>query len=100
LLNFVNYVIFVITIMKPNLHPKFYTEAAVVCACGNSFKTGSTVAELHTEVCSQCHPFYTGKQNLLDAAGSIDKYKKRAAAAANIQAAKKPKKERKARTKK
>ncbi len=86
--------------MKDSIHPQFYTTAKVTCACGNSFVTGSTEKELHTEVCSRCHPFYTGKQKLLDTAGSIDKFKKRAAAAKSIKAAVKPKKERKVRTKK
>jgi len=89
-----------IEIMKSDIHPTFYTTAKVTCACGNSFVTGSTQKELHTEVCSHCHPFYTGKQKLLDTAGSIDKFKKRAAAATSIKAAVKPKKERKSRTKK
>ena len=84
--------------MKSNIHPQFFTTATVTCACGNTFVTGSTDKELRTEVCSKCHPFYTGKQKLLDAAGSIDKFKKRAAAATTIKAAAKPKKERKART--
>jgi len=86
--------------MKPSIHPQFNTAAVVTCACGNKFTTGSTAASLHTEVCSQCHPFYTGKQKLLDAAGSIDKFKKRKQAAVAIKAAAKPKKERKTRTKK
>lgn len=86
--------------MKPTIHPQFYMTANVTCACGNKFTTGSTVQELHTEVCSQCHPFYTGKQNLLDAAGTVDKFKKRALAAAQAQATVKVKKTRKVRTKK
>ena len=86
--------------MKANIHPQYFVNAKVTCACGNSFTTGSTQKELHTEVCSQCHPFYTGKQKLLDAAGSIDKFKKRAATATTIKATAKPKKERKARAKK
>ncbi len=86
--------------MKPNIHPQFYMTATGTCACGNSFHTASTVQELHTEVCSNCHPFYTGKQKLLDAAGTVDKFKKRAAAAAQIQAVVKVKKPRKTREKK
>jgi large subunit ribosomal protein L31 len=86
--------------MKPDIHPQFNTAVKVTCACGNSFTTGSTAASLHTEVCSQCHPFYTGKQKLLDTAGSIDKFKKRKQAAVAIKAAAKPKKERKTRAKK
>jgi large subunit ribosomal protein L31 len=86
--------------MKPSIHPEFHTTTKVACACGNTFVTGSTTQELHTEVCSQCHPFYTGKQKLLDAAGSVERFKKRTAAASEIKAAVKPKKERKTRTKK
>jgi len=86
--------------MKPAIHPQFYTTTKVSCACGNAFVTGSTVETLHTEICSNCHPFYTGKQKLIDAAGRVDKFKKRSAAALEIKAAVKPKKERKARAKK
>ena len=64
--------------MKENLHPTYFADAKVVCACGNVFHTGSTKQELHVEICSNCHPFFTGKQNLLDIAGTIDKFKKRA----------------------
>jgi large subunit ribosomal protein L31 len=70
--------------MKENLHPQYFTNAKVVCACGNSFITGSTKQELHVEICSNCHPFYTGKQNLLDIAGTIDKFKKRTSKSADI----------------
>lgn len=61
--------------MKNNIHPDFYTDAKVVCACGNTFVTGSTVKELHTELCSACHPFFTGKQKLVDTAGRVDRFK-------------------------
>ena len=86
--------------MKPNIHPQFNTAVVVTCACGKTFTTGSTAVSLHTEVCSQCHPFYTGKQKLLDTAGSIDKFKKRKQAAVAIQATAKVKKTRKVRAKK
>jgi len=86
--------------MKDAIHPQFNATATVTCACGNVFSTGSTMKELHTEICSNCHPFYTGKQKLLDAAGNVDKFKKRTATATQIKAVVKPKKERKARTKK
>lgn len=86
--------------MKQNIHPQYFTNAVVTCACGNTFTTGSTVKELRTEVCSACHPFYTGKQKLLDTQGRVDKFKKRSATAQTIKATVKPKKERKARTKK
>jgi large subunit ribosomal protein L31 len=86
--------------MKPNIHPTYYPNAKVTCACGNSFTTGSTMPELHTETCSNCHPFYTGKQNLLDTAGVVDKFKKRVATAATKKAAATLKKPRKTREKK
>ena len=86
--------------MKSDIHPQFHTNTAVTCACGNAFTTGSTVSALHTEICSNCHPFYTGKQKLLDTAGNVDKFKKRTATAGQIKSVAKPKKERKARTKK
>ena len=86
--------------MKDNLHPQFYATAKVSCACGNTFTTGSTMQELRTEICSNCHPFYTGKQKLIDTAGAVDRFKKRSVTAATIKSEVKPKKERKARTKK
>lgn len=70
--------------MKANIHPQYFTNAKVVCACGNSFTTGSTKEELHVEICYNCHPFYTGKQNLIDIAGTIDKFKKRSSKAAEL----------------
>jgi large subunit ribosomal protein L31 len=70
--------------MKDQIHPQYNTQAKVVCACGNTFTTGSTVAEMHVEICSNCHPFYTGKQNLIDTAGTIDKFRKKATKAAEI----------------
>jgi large subunit ribosomal protein L31 len=86
--------------MKANIHPTYYTNATVTCACGNTFTTGSTVKELHTEICSNCHPFYTGKQKLIDTAGAVDRFRKRTATAAQIKSTVKPKKERKTREKK
>ncbi len=86
--------------MKSSIHPQFYTNATVTCACGNTFTTGSTVQSLHTEICSSCHPFYTGKQKLIDTAGTVDKFKKRTATAAQLKAAATPKKARKPREKK
>lgn len=86
--------------MKDSIHPQFYPNAKVICACGHSFTTGSTVAELHTEICSNCHPFYTGTQKLIDTTGTVDRFKKRAEIAAKIQAHAKPKKPRKTREKK
>ncbi len=86
--------------MKSTIHPQYFINSAVSCACGNTFVTGSTLETLHTEVCSNCHPFYTGKQKLLDAAGNVEKFKKRTATASTIKATAKVKKERKPRTKK
>ena len=68
-------------VMKKEIHPQYFTNAKIVCACGNAFVTGSTKQELHVEICSNCHPFYTGKQNLLDVAGTIDKFRTRASKA-------------------
>jgi large subunit ribosomal protein L31 len=63
--------------MKADIHPK-YTEINVTCSCGNSFKTGSTMGkDLHLDVCSSCHPFYTGKQKSIDAGGRVDRFRKR-----------------------
>ncbi|MDJ0739609.1 MAG: 50S ribosomal protein L31 [Gammaproteobacteria bacterium] len=64
--------------MKADLHPK-YSDIKVVCSCGNSFETRSTISsgELHVEVCSACHPFYTGQQKLMDTAGRVDQFRKR-----------------------
>jgi large subunit ribosomal protein L31 len=77
--------------MKEKIHPK-YMQAKVQCACGNTFTTGSTKAELHVEVCAKCHPFFTGKQHILDIQGRVDRFKKRyakaEAAAAPAEAAK------------
>lgn len=60
--------------MKKDIHPKYYTDAQVICACGNTFKVGSTVPEIKVEMCSSCHPFYTGKQKLIDNAGRVDRF--------------------------
>ncbi|HUG56034.1 MAG TPA: 50S ribosomal protein L31 [Candidatus Limnocylindrales bacterium] len=62
--------------MKEKIHPK-YVQAKVVCACGNTFTTGSTKPELHVEVCSKCHPFFTGKQHLMDIQGRVERFNKR-----------------------
>jgi large subunit ribosomal protein L31 len=65
--------------MKKDIHPKYNTEAKVVCACGNSFVTGSIMDEIKTELCSACHPFYTGKQKLVDSAHRVEKFHKKVA---------------------
>ncbi len=63
--------------MKDKIHPKYFSDARVICACGNTFTTGSTRKELKVEVCSQCHPFYTGERRVLDATGRVERFKKR-----------------------
>ena len=62
--------------MKTDIHPT-YGETTVRCSCGNTFTTRSTVKELHIEICSVCHPFFSGKQKFVDAAGRVDRFKKR-----------------------
>jgi large subunit ribosomal protein L31 len=63
--------------MKEAIHPKYFPEAKVVCACGNSWVTGSTVEVIHTDVCSDCHPFYTGEQRIVDTEGQVDRFYKK-----------------------
>ena len=63
-------------VVKPDIHPK-YEEVEVRCACGNTFKTRSTKPELHLEICSNCHPFFTGKQKLIDTEGRVERFTKR-----------------------
>lgn len=74
--------------MKKGIHPNYYPEAKVTCACGNTWTTGSTRKEIRTEVCSKCHPFFTGQQQrLLDVEGQVDRfYKKMAASKAYVEA--------------
>lgn len=63
--------------MKPEIHPN-YKEVSVTCSCGSTFKTRSTAGkDLHLDVCSQCHPFYTGKQKIVDTAGRVDKFRQK-----------------------
>ncbi len=61
--------------MKAQIHPKWYEKAKVACACGNTFTIGATVPEIKVEVCSACHPFYTGQMKYVDAAGRVDAFK-------------------------
>ncbi|MBI4029379.1 MAG: 50S ribosomal protein L31 [Candidatus Blackburnbacteria bacterium] len=63
--------------MKSTIHPKYYPDAQVVCACGNKFTVGSTVPEIRVEICSSCHPFYTGQMKYVDTAGRVDKFRAR-----------------------
>lgn len=67
--------------MKPNIHPKYYDNAKIKCACGAEFSVGSTEEEIHIEICSMCHPFFTGKEKLIDTAGRVDKFRARMKAA-------------------
>ncbi len=62
--------------MKPKIHPK-YEKATVTCACGNTFETRSTTGDIKIEICSECHPFFTGKQKLIDSAGRIEKFNRK-----------------------
>ena len=68
--------------MQKKIHPTYYPTAAATCVCGATYVVGSTSKEINVEICSACHPFYTGKENLLDTAGRVDRFKKRTAAAA------------------
>jgi len=63
--------------MKDKIHPQYYNDAEVICACGNRFTIGSTNKQLKVEVCSKCHPFYTGERRMLDTGGRVEKFKRR-----------------------
>lgn len=67
--------------MKAAIHPKWYDEAKVTCACGNAFTTGASVPELHVEICYSCHPFYTGTMRFVDTTGRVDSFKAKMAGA-------------------
>lgn len=67
--------------MKSDIHPKYYTDAKVTCACGNTFTTGSTQPQIEVSVCSACHPFYTGQQRFVDTQGQVEKFQRRQKAA-------------------
>jgi large subunit ribosomal protein L31 len=60
--------------MREKIHPKYYTDAKVICACGNTWTTGSTRKEIRTDVCFKCHPFYTGEQRIVDTEGQVDRF--------------------------
>ena len=66
-------------IMKKNIHPTYFPDARVRCACGNTFTVGSTKESIEVEVCSKCHPFYTGKEKAVDTMGQVQKFRKRLA---------------------
>lgn len=93
--------------MKKNIHPTYHTDATITCSCGNVIETGSTVKEMKIEICSACHPFYTGKKKMMDTTGRVDRFKKisekaaaKKEAAEKVKAAKKTvvKKEKKEKT--
>lgn len=63
--------------MKDKIHPAYYPEATVFCSCGNSWTTGATQEEIRTDVCSACHPFYTGEQRIVDTAGQVERFMRR-----------------------
>lgn len=66
---------------KKDIHPKYYSDAKAQCACGNEFATGSTLKEIKVEICSNCHPFYTGKEKIIDTAGRVERFKRKVASA-------------------
>ena len=68
--------------MKAEIHPTYFPQASVVCACGNTFTLGSTKEKIEVEICSACHPFYTGNDKVLDTAGRVEKFKTKRANAA------------------
>jgi large subunit ribosomal protein L31 len=63
--------------MKPKIHPEYYNDAKVICACGNTFTIGSTKKVLKVELCSKCHPFFTGEQRVIDTMGRVERFKRR-----------------------
>ncbi|NOG49880.1 MAG: 50S ribosomal protein L31 [Chloroflexi bacterium] len=72
--------------MKAKIHPKWYPAATVVCACGNTWTTGATIPEIRTDICSACHPFYTGEQRIVDTEGQIDRFLKKLQVRTNMAA--------------
>lgn len=70
--------------MKTEIHPEYYTDAKVSCSCGNKFTVGSTQKEIKVEICSACHPFFTGNEKVIDAAGRVERFKTRKAAATKV----------------
>ena len=70
--------------MKSDIHPQYYPNAIIRCACGAKFTVGSTKPEINIEICSSCHPFYSGKNKLIDVAGRVEKFKARKTKAAGI----------------
>ena len=85
--------------MKKGIHPKYHDDAKIKCYCGAELETGSTQKEIHVEICSQCHPFYTGKKKVMDSAGRVDRFKKMTEKAEAKKIATKKAKEEKAKAK-
>jgi len=81
--------------MKKNIHPKYHSDAKITCSCGNVIETGSALPEMKVEICSACHPFYTGKKKMLDATGRVDRFKKMTEKAQELKKNSKVKAERK-----
>lgn len=79
--------------MKQGVHPQYFENAQVICVCGNKFTTGSTQEVIHVELCSNCHPFYTGEQRFVDTASRIQKFQNKQEKAKKYQVVKKEKKE-------
>jgi len=77
--------------MRKDIHPKYYKNAKVICACGNNFVTGSTQEEIKTELCSMCHPFFTGKQKIVDTARRVEKFQEKMAKKKQVGAGRKGK---------
>jgi large subunit ribosomal protein L31 len=75
--------------MKTDIHPKYFAEATIVCACGHTWKTGATKERIDVEICSNCHPFYTGEEKLIDTAGRLEKFQTRRAKASTAPKVKK-----------
>jgi large subunit ribosomal protein L31 len=63
--------------MKEKIHPQYFPEAKVICSCGNTFTVGSTKKEIRVELCSKCHPYYTGEQRVVDTAGRVERFRRR-----------------------
>jgi len=84
--------------MKQSIHPTYYSQAAVSCACGNTATIGSTIQTISVELCSKCHPFYTGTQKLVDTAGRVERFKQRSQKKETISVLRKGRKVKRARS--
>ena len=83
----------IFNLMKKEIHPKYFPKAKVKCLCGNTLTVGSTKPEISVEICSHCHPFYTGKEKMIDTAGRVERFKKmveKTAGKKAVKTAKKP----------